>query len=145
MHTPLYALLDEKGHTVHSILPKCTIYECAQKLDKLKVGALLVMEDSQLLGIITERDILRKLMSRGDDPKKVLVSDIMTKELVTVLPSTTVNEATRTVTERRFRHLPVVENGKLVGLISIGDLTRWAMLSQERLIAALTHYIQGDR
>lgn len=145
MHTPLSVLLDEKGHSVQTISPQNTVYECALKMDQLRVGALLVMEGDKLVGIISERDIFRKLIVPGKDPKKCYVADFMTKDLLTVAPTTTVSEGMHIVTERRFRHLPVVENEKLVGLISIGDLTRWAMLSQERLIADLTRYIQGVR
>lgn len=145
MHTPLSTLLDDKGHSVQTISPNNTVYECALKMDQFRVGALLVMEGDGVRGIISERDIFRKLIVPGQDPKKCRVEELMTTDLLTVLPSTTVREAMHIVTERRFRHLPVVENGKLVGLISIGDLTRWAMLAQEHLITDLTRYIQGGR
>lgn len=145
MYTPLSVLLNDKGRIVQSIAPHNTVHECALKLYQFRIGALLVLEGEQLCGIVSERDILQKLIVHGDDAKKIHVSDIMTKDLITVSPSTMVREAMRIVTERRIRHLPVLENGVLVGLISIGDLTRWALLSQERLIASLTHYIQGER
>ncbi len=147
METPLSVLLNDKGRTIQNISPKESVYDCALKMNQLKIGALLVMENEQLVGIVSERDILRKVVTSGQDLKKVLVETIMTKEnkLVTVLPTTTVREAMHIVTEKRIRHLPVLENGKLVGLISIGDLTRWAMLLQEQQISSLTNYIQGER
>jgi CBS domain-containing protein len=119
------------------------VFECAVKLTQLKIGALVVLQEDKLIGIVSERDILRRVVSKGDDANQTLVEQIMTKALVTVAPSTTVREAMHIVTEKRIRHLPVLENEKLVGLISIGDLTRWAMILQEQQIASLTNYIQG--
>lgn len=145
MHTPLSRLLNDKGHTIHSVSPDTTTYDCAVKMVKLGIGALLVMDNQNLVGIISERDIVRRLVGCACDPASVLVADCMTKNLVTVPPSTTVGEAMRIITERRFRHLPVVENGQLQGMISIGDLTRWVMLSQEHEISVLTGYIQGEK
>jgi CBS domain-containing protein len=145
METSLSALLDYKGYTVQSISPTTTVHACATKMSELKVGALIVLVGDKVAGIISERDILRRVVVPGDDPKKLLVEAIMTKDLVTVSPSTTVREAMHIVTDKRIRHLPVLQEGKLVGLISIGDLTRWAMLWQEQQIASLTNYIQSDR
>lgn len=142
METPLSTLLNDKGHTVQSISQEITVYECAIKLSQLKIGAFVVMDGDKLLGIVSERDILRRVVAKGDDPNSVLVEKIMTRELVTVVPSTTVRAAMHIVTEQRIRHLPVLDGGKLVGLISIGDLTRWALLLQEQQIASLTNYIQ---
>lgn len=143
METPLSTLLNDKGYTVQDISANTTVFECALKLTQLKIGALVVLQDNNLIGIVSERDILRRVVANGDDPKKILVEQIMTKTLTTVSPSTSVREAMHIVTEKRIRHLPVLENQKLVGLISIGDLTRWAMILQEQQIASLTNYIQG--
>lgn len=144
MRTPLSVLLKEKGNAIHSITPHITGYECAVKLNQTGVGALLVMEGDKLVGIISERDLIRKLFGSNLDPTSVKVSQLMTKDPLTVLPSMTVQEAMKLVTEKRIRHLPVVEKGKLLGIISIGDLTRWVMLQQEYEIQALTGYIQGS-
>lgn len=144
MKTPLSILLKDKGYLTHSISPDATGYECAEKLNEFGIGALLVMEKDKLLGIVSERDFIRKLLSRQKDPNSVQVKDFMTSDIVTVLPTTTVQEAMRLVTDRRLRHLPVLENGKLIGIISIGDLTRWVMLAQEHEIEALTGYIHGQ-
>lgn len=146
MDTPLNVLLKDKGYVVQSITPDASIYDCALKLAQFKIGALLVVDkNNNLAGLISERDILREIVAKSADAKKITVDMIMTKELITVLPSTSVREAMRIVTEHRVRHLPVLENGKLVGVISIGDLTRWAMLLQEQQISSLTNYIQGER
>lgn len=145
METPLSVLLNDKGHAIKSVLPTNTVFDCAEIMNQLGIGALLVMQDGKLQGIISERDILRKVVTSGTDPKTILVEAIMTKELITVLPTTTVREAMRLVTDNRIRHLPVMENSQLIGIISIGDLTRWAMLWQEQQISSLTNYIQGER
>jgi len=144
METPLSVLLNEKGYTVQTAERNDTAYECAVKMSQLKVGALLIVEGNQLVGLVSERDILRKVVVNGKDSHQVKVADIMSSELITVKPTTTVREAMHIVTEKRIRHLPVLEAGKLIGLISIGDLTRSAMMWQEQQIASLTHYIQGD-
>ncbi len=144
MRTPLSVLLKDKGNTTHSVTPQVSGFECAQKMNQVGVGALLVMEGDKLVGIISERDIIRKVTWVKVDPSSVKVEQLMTKDLITVAPATTVQEAMKLMTEKRIRHLPVVENGKLMGIISIGDLTRWVMLQQEYEIAALTGYIQGS-
>lgn len=145
METPLSTVLNEKGHTVQSIAATHSAYEAAAKMTELKIGALVVLEKERLIGIVSERDILHKVLAKGVDPKKALVSDIMTVTLITVTPTTTVREAMHIVTDNRIRHLPVLNEDKLVGLISIGDLTRSAMEWQEKQIASLTNYIQGER
>lgn len=144
MQTPLSILLNDKGYQTHTISPDATGYECAEKLNEYGIGALIVMEKNQLLGIVSERDFIRKLLTPHQDPSHIHVRDFMTKDVITVLPTTTVQEAMRLVTDRRLRHLPVMENEKLIGIISIGDLTRWVMLSQEQEIEALTGYIHGQ-
>jgi CBS domain-containing protein len=143
MHTPLSVLLKDKGYVTHHISAQASVYECVLKLNQFGIGALLVMEGDKLLGIVSERDLIRKLLGNKSDQTKVRVEEIMSKDLLTVPPSMTVQEAMKIVTEKRIRHLPVVEDDKLVGLISIGDLTRWAMLQQEKEIEALTGYIHG--
>ncbi len=144
MRTPLSVLLKDKGGTTFSISANNSGFECACKMNEHGVGALLVLDNDKLVGIISERDLIRKILGSTIDPKSVKVEQLMTKDPVIVPPSMTVQEAMKLMTERRFRHLPVLENGKLLGVISIGDLTRWVMLQQEYEIAALTGYIQGS-
>jgi len=143
MSAPLRVLLKDKGNIIHSITSQSSVYDCVLKLNQLGIGALLVIDNDKLEGIISERDIIRKILGQRINPEKITVKEIMTKNLVTVPPTMTVQEAMRIVTEKRFRHLPVVEKDALLGMISIGDLTRWVMLEQEGEISALTGYIQG--
>lgn len=145
MHTPLSTLLKEKGYVTHSISPTASCFECASKLNQFGIGALLIIENNILEGIVSERDFVRKLVCHKTDPTQITVSEIMTKrENMTIVPPTmTVQEAMKVMTNKRFRHLPVLENEKIQGMISIGDLTRWVMLQQEQEIADLTGYIHG--
>lgn len=145
MESRLNAILKDKGHRIESVLPERTVFECAEKMSELGIGALLVIKDGKLLGIVSERDIIRKLIQCNCEIGKFQVQDIMSTNVVTVSPETTVTEAMRIVTEKRFRHLPVIENEVLIGIVSIGDLTRWAMLAQENEISSLTKYIHGDK
>lgn len=145
MNTPLAILLNDKGHTVHSITPTKTVYDAILEMKRLGIGALMVLEHEHLQGMISERDVVLKFIGCACDPATTPISEIMSTNLTTVTPDTTVQQAMRIVTEKRVRHLPVLDNGKLIGLISIGDLTRWVMLSQEHDITALTGYIRGER
>lgn len=144
METRLSILLKDKGNNVYSIAKHAPVYDCAKMMAEFGVGALVIMENDELIGIVSERDIIRKLVSTSKDIGKAKVADIMSDNLVTVPPTMSVTDAMKLVTEKRFRHLPVVENGKLMGIISIGDLTRWAMLAQEKEIESLTNYIHGE-
>jgi CBS domain-containing protein len=144
MESRLSTILKDKGNAVYSVSPETHIHECAEKMSALSVGALLVIKDTKLIGILSERDIICKVVSLNLNIENLTASDVMSTELVTVDPSMTVTEAMRLVTEKRFRHLPVIENGQLIGLISIGDLTRCAMLAQKNEISTLTEYIHGS-
>lgn len=143
MHILLSQILKEKGATVHSIAPDISALECAKKLTELNIGALLVLAQDKMVGIISERDLVAKLLSRQGDPAKLNIQHLMSKEVVTVSSDMTVQAAMKLVTERRCRHLPVIDEGRLVGIISIGDLTKAVMLEQEQEINDLTGYIQG--
>jgi CBS domain-containing protein len=99
-------------------------------MSSAKIGALLVLHGEKLVGIFTERDALNRVLAAGLDPRSTKVSDVMTKDPVSVSPSTSVGEAMELVTRRRFRHLPVVENGKVLALVSSGDLTHWLVKDQ---------------
>jgi len=144
METRLQTLLDEKGSSVHTVVPELSVFDCAKKMNDLNIGALLVMQADKIEGLVSERDIIRKLISCNCEVGKFKVGDIMTKTLLTVSPDTTVGEAMQLVTEKRFRHLPVVENGKLLGIISIGDLTRAMIIGQQHEISHLNSYIHGE-
>ncbi len=137
----LSAVLISKGHTVHSVSPTATVLEAVRKMNGERIGALLVCADNEVVGILTERDVLIRVVDEGRDPTVTSVSDVMTRELVAVKPSMTVEEAMAVVTERRCRHLPVMDGPQLVGLVSIGDLTQWMSRNQEIHIQDLVNFI----
>jgi CBS domain-containing protein len=115
----------ERSDAIHAVAPDTLITECVRLMTTEKIGALVVMEGERLQGIFTERDALNKVLAAGLAPGSTKVSQVMTKDPHCVGPTTTVADAMELVTRRRFRHLPVVENGKLLAVVSSGDLTRW--------------------
>jgi len=137
----LTAVLKNKGQTVHSVTPETPVVEAVKKMNQERIGALLVLDQDALVGIFTERDVLTRIVDEKRDPATTLVAQVMTDELVVVKPTTTVEEAMAVVTEKRCRHLPVMENQRLVGLVSSGDLTRWVTRNQEFQIKDLVNYI----
>jgi len=143
MNLPVSAILDRKGREVFSVPPTGTIAEAVAEMNRCRVGSVMVLDGGRLVGIFTERDVLRRVVGAGVDPKRTLVSEVMTSGVLTISPETTMEETMRIFTEKRCRHLPVVENGKLAGTISIGDITRW-MADQHRVEAEqLKNYITG--
>lgn len=137
-------VLVSKGATIHSIAPDATVYEAVARMDQLRVGALIVMnDDHQLVGIISERDYTRKVMLLGRASRDTRVDEIMTANVITVTPSTGLGDCLRVVTERRIRHLPVVDGGRVVGMLSIGDLVRACLDQQAETIQSLNTFITG--
>jgi CBS domain-containing protein len=143
MHTPLKVLLEEKGSLVHKIGPDATVLDAVGLMNDKRVGALLVEDARRPVGIFTERDILQRVVASGQNPAETPVARVMTSDLVVVGPETTVREAMAICTEKRYRHLPVMEGEELVGMISSGDLTRWVTKSQSSEIQHLLRYITG--
>jgi CBS domain-containing protein len=137
-------LLREKDSHIWTISPDATVYEAIVLMAEKNIGAVPVVAGEKLLGIISERDYTRKVILRGKSSKKAFVREIMSRELVVVGPEDTVGECMRLVTEKRVRHLPVLENGMLVGVLSTGDLVRWIISAQTATIDQLTKYIFGD-
>ena len=137
------SVLKLKGRQIWSVAPTATVYEAIDKMSEKGVGALLVLSGSELAGIISERDYARKVILRERSSKNTRVSEIMTNEVITVTPRDTVEECMRLMTERRIRHLPVVEREKVVGVISIGDLVNWIITAHEETIDHLQGYIAG--
>ncbi len=121
---PLTRIFD-KHEAIHSVGPDASVIECVRTMTHEKLGALIVMDGERLIGIFTERDALNKVLAAGLDPASTKVSEVMTKDPYCIPPTTTVGEAMALVTKRRFRHLPIVENGKVLAVISSGDLTHW--------------------
>lgn len=140
MYTPLSELMNERPRTVHAVPPTATVAEAIARMNAERIGSVLVMEGEQVLGIFTERDVLTKVAGRID-PGQVPVSELMTRELVTLKPNTSVEDAMRVVTEKRIRHLPVMDGERLLGLVSSGDLTRWTVRDKQDTIDDLLAYI----
>ena len=134
---PLSSMIDEGRRSINSVPPDTSVTESVRLMNEQNIGALLVMEDDKLTGIFTERDALNKVLAEGIDPISTKISEVMTKDPVCVDPSTTVEEAMSIVTNRRVRHLPILHNGKLVGIVSSGDLTHWLVEDRESEIREL--------
>lgn len=115
---------------IHSVGPDTLVTECVHKMTTEKIGALIVMDGERLVGIFTERDALNKVLGAGLDPVSTKISEVMTKDPICIPPRTTVGEAMEVVTKRRFRHLPIVENGRVLAVVSSGDLTHWLVKDQ---------------
>jgi CBS domain-containing protein len=136
-------VLSEKRTSTVTITPEATVLEALRRMAEREIGALPVMEGSELVGILTERDYARKVLLEGRSSRETYVWEIMTHPVVSVTPETTVDECMRVMTDERVRHLPVLERGGLVGIVSIGDLVNWIISSHERTIQQLQEYIAG--
>jgi CBS domain-containing protein len=142
--TKIRAILEAKGGAVYSIHPKATVYDAISMMADKGVGALLVMDGERLEGIVSERDYTRKVILKGRSSREALVEEIMTRNVVTASPDITVAEGMRLMTDHRIRHLPLVSGGKVVGVVSIGDLVKAIISEQQETIAHLTNYIAGS-
>jgi CBS domain-containing protein len=127
--TSLDSLFKER-EAIHSVGPNTSVTECVRKMTAEKIGALIVMDGERLVGIFTERDALNKVLAAGLDPVSTKVSEVMTKDPYCIPPTTTVGEAIELVTTRRIRHLPIVVSGKVLAVVSSGDLTHWLVQDQ---------------
>lgn len=143
MHSTLAMVLDEKGHEVRTIGADATVRDAVREMNHHKIGCLMVMRGEKVAGIFTERDILTRVVDPVLDPASTLVEQVMTRKPVAVSPETTVEEAMAVVTDRRCRHLPVMDGDRLIGIVSIGDLTRWVTRAQHYHIQDLVKYITG--
>jgi len=136
-------LLDSKGHDVISVAPDLSVFDAIKLMADRLVGSLLVMKDEELRGIVTERDYARKVIIKGRSSETTSVSEIMSTEVLTTSSSQTVNQCMELMTERRIRHLPVVEDDRVIGMISIGDLVQAIISDQQEEIEQLESYISG--
>ncbi|MBW6465530.1 MAG: CBS domain-containing protein [Brevefilum sp.] len=136
-------LLRLKGDAVWSVPPGTSVVEALSKLAEKDIGALLVVEGGQIAGIISERDVVRKIAATGMFEPAGTVSEYMTPDVFTISPAQTIEDCMALMTEQRIRHLPVVEDDKLVGMISIGDVVKAIITSQEFTIDQLTKFIDG--
>ncbi len=139
--TTIRDVLRNKARDVWSTGPDATVYQAIELMAEKQIGALPVIENGQLTGIISERDYARKIILKGRSSKDTPVSEIMTSPVISVSPRQTVGECMRIVTENRVRHLPVLEGGRMIGMISIGDLVNWIITEQQETIRHLEAYI----
>jgi CBS domain-containing protein len=138
-------LLRQKGTDVYSVPSDASVYSAIELMAQNSVGALLVVDEGQLVGVISERDYARKVILNGRSSKDTFIREIMTPSPRTIECDTSVEEAMRIMTESRIRHLPVINSeGDVAGVLSIGDLVNWIVTTQDETIAHLEHYISGD-
>lgn len=136
-------LLDDKGRDVWTIEANLSVYDAVKLMADKGIGALVVVKDAKPVGMITERDYARKVILRGKTSQEALVSEIMTTPVLCVRLSQSVEECMAVMTEKRVRHLPVIENDELIGIVSIGDLVKAIIAEQQFIIQQLEHYITG--
>lgn len=136
-------LLDSKGYDVLTVKPDQPIHEAISRMEEISAGTALVMEDGDVIGIISERDIFRKVVLEGKSIDTVKVSDIMSTRLTTVSPDTSLDECMQLMTEKRIRHLPVLRDKQLRGIVSIGDVVKYLVVEKDFKIKNLETYISG--
>jgi CBS domain-containing protein len=138
------AVLATKGHQVYAVPPNTMVFEALEEMARHNIGALVVLQDDRLLGIFSERDYARSVALQGRASRETRVLDVMSDRLVTVASDTTIAECMQLMTDRRIRHLPVVEQGRVVGIISIGDVVNFIIDAQRDTIHHLQGYIAGS-
>ena len=136
-------ILNAKNNKIESIAPKSTVYEALEKMSEKDIGALVVIDNKKVVGIISERDYARKIILLGKTSKQTLVKDVMSSDLFSVTPDTSVEDAMVLMTGKHVRHLPVFEKNKIVGVISIGDVLKSIISNKDFLITQLSDYIAG--
>ncbi|PLX96077.1 MAG: histidine kinase [Desulfuromonas sp.] len=144
MNTIVKQVLETKGHQVWSITSNKTVYDALEMMAAKETGSLLVVDDGKLVGILSERDYARKVVLKGFSSLKIMVRDIMTTKVPYVTPENTVEECMALMTESHCRHLPVIEDEQLIGVVSIGDLVKATISQQKFHIHQLENYITGD-
>jgi CBS domain-containing protein len=144
MHT-VGDILQAKGHTVWSVSPEVSVYQALERLAAKDIGALVVLEGGRLVGIFSERDYARKIILKGKASRDTPVRDSMTTRVVTVGPAETIAQCMVLMTHHHIRHLPVMDNAELIGLISIGDVVKAVISEQAFVIEQLENYITGNR
>ena len=137
-------LLSVKGQNVYSIEPDASVYTAVQLMSEKGVGALMVMKESKLVGVISERDYARKVILKGRSSNDTQVHEIMTKNVVYAVADQSVNECMALMTEKHIRHLPIMDGEKLLGVVSIGDLVKSIIAQQQLTIKQLEQYVSGD-
>jgi CBS domain-containing protein len=140
---PISGILNRKGCEVWSVAPTAPVFEAILRMAQAGVGALLVLDRGKLAGVISERDYARKVILEGRSSRETLVWEIMTAPAISVGPAATVDECMQLMTERRIRHLPVLEGQRVVGVISMGDVVQWIVTAHEVMVEQLNNYIMG--
>ena len=143
--TTVRQLLEQKGREILSIDPSATVFDAVAKMAEKDVGSLVVMDDDEIVGMITERHYARNVVLKGKTSPATPISDIMERNVVVVQPEQSVEQCMAIMTDKRIRHLPVVDGEKLIGVISIGDLVKSIVGDQKFTIGQLEHYIHGER
>lgn len=143
MNISIATLLERKGGALYTVPSSVTVSGAVQEMNRHRVGSVLVMDGGRLAGIFTERDVLTRVVAAQLDPQTTPVTKVMTADVITVLRTTTVQQVMEIFTEKRCRHLPVMDAGKLVGLVSIGDVSRWMADSHRAEAESLRQYISG--
>jgi CBS domain-containing protein len=144
LHGTVADMLAQKSPVVHAVSPETTVLDAIAQMDAKRVGALLVMQGEKLAGIVSERDYTRKVILLGRTSRDTLVAEIMTTAVIVVHPQTSLGECLQLVTDNGIRHLPVVEDARVVGVLSSGDLVRAVVAQQAETIAGLKSFIGGD-
>ena len=137
-------ILQVKGNAVHSVSPDTSVYDALESLEERNLGALVVVDNDKLVGIFTERDYARKLILKGKSSKDTLIGELMTKNPFTVTRETSIEDCMKLMSNKRVRHLPVVDGETLIGIISISDVVRYIIEEQKSIIEHLESYITGQ-
>src|SRR4029077_9396946 len=138
---PVRVVLKQKGQDIWHVSPEGCVYDAIEMMADKHVGALLVISEGKLVGVVSERDYARKVILQGKSSKQTQVKEIMTSPAIFVTPEQTVQDCMRIMTDRRIRHLPVVKDEEILGVVSIGDLVKWMISAQQQTISELHNYI----
>ena len=137
-------LLDKKGNEIHAVSPDATVFDAIKLMSERGVGALLVMQDDQLMGVISERDYTRKVILKGRSSSSTTVQEIMTGNIITLAPDSNVDQCMALMNENQIRHLPIVENGRVMGVVTIMDVIKNILSEKEFIIEQMESYIAGS-
>lgn len=140
----VYDILHNKGGEIWTTTPECSVYEAIHLMGEKNIGALVALENGEVVGVLSERDYSRKVVLQGRTSRNTKVGEILSRPAITVRSRDGIDKCMQLMTGNRIRHLPVVDDGRLVGLVSIGDLVSWVMQSQRHTIQQLHGYISGD-
>lgn len=144
MNIPISTLMNPQSAKLCTVTPKATVMHAVIKMNEQRVGSVLVMDGDQLVGIFTERDVLRRVVGVGLDPKTTPVTNVMTGLVLTISPDATLQQLMELFSEKRMRHMPVVRDGKVIGMVSISDVSRWVASASQAEAESLRQYIAGS-